>query len=103
MSTSRTARTRRRTQPPAAGSGSALGYYDFFIYATTASLIFPKIDPKTAISASLATHRVGYVARPIGAFFLGHWGDRHGRKTALIVCMVLMDLSTIGVGLVATC
>ena len=87
--------------------GSALEYYDFFIYATAASLIFPNIffpktDPKTAIIASLATYGVGYIARPIGAFFLGHWGDTHGRKTVLIVCMFLMGLSTVGVGLLPT-
>jgi MFS family permease len=87
--------------------GSALEYYDFFIYATAASLIFPQIffpksDPKVAIIASLATYGVGYVARPIGAFFLGHWGDTHGRKTVLIVCMFLMGFSTVGVGLLPT-
>jgi len=87
--------------------GSALEYYDFFIYATAASLIFPQIffpkgDPKVAIIASLATYGVGYVARPIGAFVLGHWGDTHGRKTVLIVCMFLMGFSTIGVGLLPT-
>ena len=75
--------------------GSALEYYDFFIYATAASLIFPQIffpseNPTVAIVASLATYGVGYVARPIGAFVLGHWGDTHGRKTVLIVCMFLM-------------
>src|SRR4249920_88707 len=79
--------------------GSALEYYDFFIYATAASLIFPQIffpktDPTVAIIASLATYGVGYVARPIGAFFLGHWGDTHGRKMVLIVCMFLMGFST---------
>src|SRR3989440_12730913 len=83
--------------------GSALEYYDFFIYATAASLIFPQIffpkgDPKTAIIASLATYGVGYVARPIGAFVLGHWGDTHGRKNVLITCMFLMGISTMGVG-----
>ena len=60
--------------------GSALEYYDFFIYATAASLVFPQIffpseNPTVAIVASLATYGVGYVARPIGAFVLGHWGD----------------------------
>src|SRR5260370_1834042 len=84
--------------------GSALEYYDFFIYATAASLVFPQIffpsaNPTTAIVASLATYGVGYVARPIGAFVLGHWGDTHGRKTVLIVCMVLMGFSTMAVGL----
>jgi len=87
--------------------GSALEYYDFFIYATAASLIFPQIffpksDPKVAIIASLATYGVGYVARPIGAFFLGHWGDTHGRKQVLIVCMFLMGFSTVAVGLLPT-
>ncbi|MFI4931159.1 MAG: MFS transporter [Burkholderiales bacterium] len=87
--------------------GSALEYYDFFIYATAASLIFPQIffpktDPKVAIIASLATYGVGYVARPIGAFFLGHWGDTHGRKMVLIVCMFLMGFSTMAVGVLPT-
>jgi len=87
--------------------GSALEYYDFFIYATAASLIFPQIffpkgDPKAAIIASLATYGVGYVARPIGAFFLGHWGDTHGRKNVLIICMFLMGFSTVAVGLLPT-
>jgi MFS family permease len=87
--------------------GSALEYYDFFIYATAASLIFPQLffpssDPTVAIVASLATYGVGYVARPIGAFFLGHWGDTHGRKTVLLVCMFLMGIATMGVGLLPT-
>ncbi|KAB0644790.1 MFS transporter [Burkholderia latens] len=87
--------------------GSALEYYDFFIYATAAALIFPQIffpkgNPTTAIVASLATYGVGYVARPIGAFVLGHLGDTHGRKTVLLWCMFLMGLSTIGVGLLPT-
>ena len=87
--------------------GSALEYYDFFIYATAASLIFPQIffpsgNPTVAIVASLATYSVGYVARPIGAFFLGHWGDTHGRKTVLLVCMFLMGFSTMAVGLLPT-
>src|SRR3954469_11106397 len=87
--------------------GSALEYYDFFIYATAASLIFPQIffpsgNPQVAIIASLATYGVGYVARPIGAFFLGHWGDTHGRKQVLILCMFLMGFSTVAVGLLPT-
>ena len=87
--------------------GSALEYYDFFIYATAASLIFPQIffpstDPKIAIVASLATYGVGYVARPIGAFVLGHFGDTHGRKQVLLVCMFLMGFSTMAVGLLPT-
>jgi MFS family permease len=87
--------------------GSALEYYDFFIYATAASLVFPQIffpseNPKVAIIASLATYGVGYVARPIGAFVLGHWGDTHGRKQVLLLCMFLMGISTMAVGLLPT-
>ena len=87
--------------------GSVLEYYDFFIYATAASLIFPQIffpagDPKMALIASLATYGVGYVARPIGAFVLGHWGDTRGRKHVLILCMFLMGISTMAVGLLPT-
>jgi MFS family permease len=99
----------RQTRRAAASGwiGSALEYYDFFIYATAASLIFPQIffpkgDPTVAIVASLATYGVGYVARPIGAFFLGHLGDTHGRKKVLIVCMFLMGFSTMAVGLLPT-
>jgi MFS family permease len=87
--------------------GSALEYYDFFIYATAASLVFPQIffpsgNPTVAIVASLATYGVGYVARPVGAFFLCHWCDTHGRKTVLLVCMFLMGFSTMAVGLLPT-
>jgi MFS family permease len=100
---------RHQTKKAAASGwiGSALEYYDFFIYATAASLIFPQIffpsdNPTVAIVASLATYGVGYVARPVGAFFLGHWGDTHGRKTVLILCMLLMGFSTMAVGLLPT-
>ena len=100
---------RHQTKKAAASGwiGSALEYYDFFIYATAASLIFPQLffpsnNPTVAIIASLATYGVGYVARPIGAFVLGHWGDTHGRKTVLILCMLLMGFSTMGVGLLPT-
>lgn len=87
--------------------GSALEYYDFFIYATAASLIFPQMffpseNPRVAIVASLATYGVGYVARPIGAFVLGHWGDTYGRKNVLLLCMFLMGFSTVAVGLLPT-
>jgi MFS family permease len=87
--------------------GSALEYYDFFIYATAASLVFPQIffpsqNPTAAIVASLATYGVGYVARPIGAFVLGHWGDTHGRKSVLLLCLFLMGISTCLVGVLPT-
>ena len=87
--------------------GSALEYYDFFIYAQAAALIFPQIffpntDPKVAIVASLATYGVGYIARPIGAAVLGHWGDTRGRKNVLLLCMFLMGVATMAVGLLPT-
>ena len=96
-----------RTAAASGWIGSALEYYDFFIYATAASLIFPKLffpsnNDTVAIVASLATYGVGYVARPIGAFILGHWGDTHGRKNVLLLCLFLMGLSTMAVGLLPT-
>ena len=96
-----------RTAAASGWIGSALEYYHFFIYATAASLVFPQIffpssNPTVAIVASLATYGVGYVARPIGAFVLGHFGDTHGRKTVLLVCLFLMGLSTMAVGLLPT-
>ncbi len=102
--------TGRHQSKKAAASGwigSALEYYDFFIYATAASLVFPQLffpsaDPTVAIIASLATYGVGYVARPIGAFVLGHLGDTHGRKNVLLVCMFMMGISTMLVGCLPT-
>jgi MFS family permease len=99
-----------KTPKKAAASGwigSALEYYDFFIYAQAAALVFPDIffpkdDPQVAIVSSLALFGVGYVARPLGAFFLGHWGDKHGRKNVLVLCMLLMGASTFLVGLLPT-
>src|SRR6202051_1593367 len=101
---------RQRQSKIAAASGwivSALEYYDFFIYATAASLIFPQIffpstNPAVAIIASLATYGVGYVARAVGAFFLGHVGDTYGRKYVLILCMFVMGFATMAVGLLPT-
>lgn len=99
-----------KTPKKAAASGwigSALEYYDFFIYAQAASLVFPLIffpstDPQVAIVASFATFGVGYAARPIGAFVLGYWGDKHGRKNVLVLCMLLIGASTFLVALLPT-
>jgi len=99
-----------KTPKKAAASGwigSALEYYDFFIYAQAAALVFPTIffpsdNPQVGIVASFATFGVGYVARPIGAFVLGHWGDTHGRKNVLVLCMLLMGVSTFLVALLPT-
>jgi len=87
--------------------GSALEYYDFFVYGTAAALFFPQLffpkgNATVAIITSLATYAVGFLARPFGAFFLGHWGDRHGRKSVLVFSMIMMGVSTAAVGLLPT-
>ena len=99
-----------KTPKKAAASGwigSALEYYDFFIFAQAAALVFPDImfpedNPTVATVASLATFGVAYVARPIGAVVLGHWGDTHGRKNVLVLAMLLMGLSTFLIALLPT-
>jgi MFS family permease len=87
--------------------GSAVEYYDFFLYGAASALVFPDLffpeaDPQTARLASFATFGVAYVARPIGAIILGHFGDRLGRKTMLIFTLLVMGLSTILVGVLPT-
>jgi MFS family permease len=87
--------------------GSVLEYYDFFIYGTAAALVFGKVffpesDPTTGTLLSLATYGVGYVARPIGAFFMGHIGDKYGRKRVLLLTVSLMGLATFLVGCLPT-
>ncbi|MFF5104162.1 MFS transporter [Streptomyces sp. NPDC000134] len=91
----------------AAWIGSALEYYDFFIYGSAAALIFPDVffdasDPATATLLSLATFGVAYAARPLGAFFLGHVGDRLGRKKIMVFTLILMGVSTFLIGCLPT-
>jgi MFS family permease len=91
----------------AAWFGSALEYYDFAIYGTAAALVFPDIffpegNDSAATVAAFATFGVAYVARPIGSFFMGHIGDRLGRKKVMIGTILLMGVSTFLVGCLPT-
>ena len=84
--------------------GTTIEFFDFYIYATAAVLVFPKlffpsIDPTTATLASLATFAVAFFARPIGSAFFGHFGDRVGRKATLVAALLTMGVSTVGIGL----
>lgn len=95
---------RERAAARSGAVGSALEFYDFFIYTQAAAIVFPELffpstDPAQAIIASLGTFGVGYVARPVGAFVLGGLGDRVGRRFTLILTMALMGSSTFAVGL----
>ena len=79
--------------------GTAVEFYDFYIYATAASLVFPQLFfPKSSDSAQLlqsyATFAVAFFARPVGAAFFGHFGDRIGRKSTLVASLMMMGVST---------
>ncbi|MEB3368936.1 MFS transporter [Saccharopolyspora mangrovi] len=91
----------------AAWVGSALEFYDFSIYGTAASIVFPKLffpdsHPVAAMVGSLATIGAAYVARPVGSLFMGHWGDKYGRKTVLVGTMLLMGFSVFAIGCLPT-
>lgn len=88
----------------AAYSGSAVEYYDFFVYGIAAALVFPSVffsnlSPTLATVASLGTFATAFLARPVGGVVFGHIGDRWGRKRALMLTMFVMGVSTVGVGL----
>lgn len=84
--------------------GTALEWYDYFIYGTAAALVFPKLffpmeSGLASTLASFATFAVGFVVRPLGGAVFGHIGDRYGRKRALVLTLLIMGLSTVLVGL----
>jgi MFS family permease len=83
----------------AATVGTTIEWYDFLLYSTMAGLVFGKLffpneDPLTATLSSFGIYFVGFLARPVGAFIFGHYGDRIGRKSTLIVTLILMGVST---------
>ncbi|WP_089603935.1 MFS transporter [Acinetobacter piscicola] len=88
--------------------GTTIEFFDFYIYATAAVLIFPHLffpastDPTTAIIQSLATFAIAFIARPIGAAIFGHLGDRIGRKATLVAALLTMGVSTVCIGFLPT-
>ncbi|MGB2717374.1 MAG: MFS transporter [Vicinamibacterales bacterium] len=87
--------------------GTAIEFFDFYIYATAAVIVFPKLffpasDPTSATLASLATFGIAFLARPIGSALFGHFGDRIGRKTTLVAALLTMGFSTVAIGMLPT-
>lgn len=87
--------------------GTTIEFFDFYIFATSAVLVFPKLffpsaDPNTAILESLATFALAFFARPVGAALFGHFGDRIGRKATLVAALMTMGPSTVAIGLLPT-
>ena len=87
--------------------GTTIEFFDFYIYATAAVLIFPRLffpasDPAAATLASLATFGIAFLARPIGSAIFGHFGDRIGRKATLVVALLTMGISTVAIGALPT-
>lgn len=87
--------------------GTTIEFFDFYIYATAAVLVFPKLffpaaDPAAATLQSLATFAIAFFARPVGSAVFGHFGDRIGRKATLVAALLTMGLSTVAIGLLPT-
>ena len=87
--------------------GTTIEFFDFYIFATAAVLVFPKLffpstDPATGVLASLATFAIAFFARPIGSALFGHFGDRIGRKATLVAALLTMGLSTVAIGALPT-
>ncbi|MGA6158782.1 MFS transporter [Stenotrophomonas sp. NPDC087984] len=91
----------------AAFIGSTIEWYDFFLYATAAALVFnaqffPSADPAVGSIAAFGTLAAGFVSRPLGGLVMGHFGDRYGRKNTLIASLLIMGLCTVAIGLIPT-
>jgi metabolite-proton symporter len=87
--------------------GTTIEFFDFYIYANAAVLVFPRLffpstDPASAVLASLATFAIAFFARPIGSALFGHFGDRIGRKATLVAALLTMGLSTTAIGVLPT-
>ncbi len=87
--------------------GTAIEFFDFYIYATAAVLVFPKLffpasDPTSATLQSFATFALAFFARPVGSALFGHFGDRIGRKATLVAALLTMGLSTVAIGVLPT-
>jgi metabolite-proton symporter len=87
--------------------GTTIEFFDFYIYATAAVLVFPRLffpstDPASGILASLATFAIAFIARPIGSALFGHFGDRIGRKATLVAALLTMGISTVAIGALPT-
>jgi metabolite-proton symporter len=87
--------------------GTTIEFFDFYVYATAAVIVFPKLffpasDPTSATLQSFATFSIAFFARPIGAMIFGHFGDRVGRKATLVAALMTMGLSTVVIGLLPT-
>src|SRR5580658_5964503 len=112
IATSAAAATETKTQSigtiACAGAiGTIIEWYDFLIYGTAAALVFnsqffPNVDPRIGTLAALGTFTVGFLARPIGGIIFGHFGDRLGRKSMLMITMICMGLSTALIGVLPT-
>ena len=88
----------------ASAIGATIEWYDFFLYGVVAALVFnklffPSYDPLVATLLSYTTFAVGFVARPVGGIIFGHFGDRVGRKTILVLTLLIMGLATTAIGL----
>lgn len=88
-------------------AGTAIEFFDFYIYATAAVLVFPKLffpasDPASATLQSLATFALAFFARPVGSALFGHFGDRIGRKATLVAALMTMGVSTVAIGFLPT-